>query len=198
MDFEIKNKELLERQIAEEFVVVEQIDDFIKDEDDLPEVEEDLFKIYLLPYILGLTIKSKENDDAFFANYYALVGDLKLPFYVVNRAGERLFKVPALLADYDSKYPVDKVAYYKIINDYRETAENNPLLAEKQVATIMAELANIFKISENSVKEFIEFYNTVRERYKDLIESYGKEEKQVEQVPEEDEDDGYLDLDYED
>ena len=158
--------------------------------DNLPKVLEKDFVIYLLPYILNLVDK-KENDKAFFNNWMNLVGDITLPFYVVDDNNNILFKVPRYLARFDEdNTPISDVSYITILKEFDAEYKRIPTKAMNDLSKVVDSLSSIVAMDKESLKELVEFYFNIRNRYKDLHkeEQNNNEEEEAE----------YLDIDYED
>jgi len=158
--------------------------------DNLPKVLEKDFVTYLLPYILNLVDK-KENDKAFFNNWMNLVGDITLPFYVVDNSNNILFKVPRYLARFDEdNTPISDVSYITILKEFDAEYKRIPTKAMNDLSKVVDSLSSIVAMDKESLKELVEFYFNIRNRYKDLHkeEQNNNEEEEAE----------YLDIDYED
>jgi len=182
---------LLEEAIASS---AEEIKKFVEVEsdEDLNRVSESVFVEYILPYLLGKVEHNEENNRRFFINFYNIAGDPKRPFIVVDdKTNEKLFTVPPLLGDYDNvNTPLEEISYATIVNNYNLTVENNRVLAEKELEPVLEAISKIVKVNPRDIKNVIEFYNMIKERYGSLLE----ESKEVEQ---QDKDDDYDLLEYE-
>lgn len=144
------------------------------DDDDLVKVYEDNFIKYLLPFMLNLVDKADEdNTKAFMHNWINLAGDLMKPFLVVDHAGEPLFKVPKYLADYDQdNTPISKVSYVTILKEFETEYERVPNLAEANLDRAMKSISSMVSIGSDSLKDYFEFYYTLRNRYQDYYNNY--------------------------
>jgi len=142
-------------------------------EDDLVKVPEEVFKEYFLPYMLGLIDKDENNNKVFFNNWMNVAGDIVLGFFVVDKNGEILFKVPKYLADYDDvNTPISDISYITILKTFEKEYERAPGTAENELKQSMDAISSMVGISPESAKTFFEFYKILRERYNDFYIDY--------------------------
>ena len=140
--------------------------------DILPKVLEDDFVEYLLPYMLNLVDK-KENDKTFFNNWMRLVGDVTVGFYVVNRNGDILFKVPKYLGRLDDiNTPISDVSYITILKEFEKEYERIPVKAENDLSKAIDTLSSMVAIDRESLQEVFSFYVFIRKRYEDYYNEY--------------------------
>ena len=144
------------------------------DSGDLPKVYEDDFIKYLLPFMLNLIDKNdSENSKAFAHNWVNLAGDLVKPINVVDHAGEVLFKVPKYLANHDQdNTPISKVSYITILKEFETEYERVPSLAEANLNRAMNSIGSMVSIDEESLRDYMELYYTLRDRYAGYYNNY--------------------------